>query len=612
MAERAHPSDPLWRRRYLFFPTPALKYLIARYRICRPYVHGRRVLDIPCGNGMGYPFLRSSSFLAGVDRDIGATRFAAARFRGYTGIVADMASLPFASDSFGAVICLEGIEHVDRSTGLNFLGEAHRVLQKDGWFVLSCPTLGSDARHSGNLYHLYEWREHDLLEAVDGFFQVEFSKAMQGPAGGVRIIVAKGSRRHETRLKTRPSKPDGRYEKALQSAREWVGRQWSGPQARFWAGGEVSLLATNFAILAEETLGTLPVWTERQTAAVASHILDYQSEKTGKFGVELVHDEDLLAPSVCDAGYVIHQITYFCLSALTALGLKPRHRLSFALPFLDHQSLVEHFADQPWNDAWNMSNRIMFAMRYLIHLMEEPELAVAAQGAFDKLLSLVEDRQDARTGLWFSADSQDLHIGVYAAYHFIPFLLWRGRPLKHVDEMIDSVLAIQSSEGLFAEWNGGGACEDLDAIDLLVKLSSLSEHRTGAVDVALRRAFDRILQLQQDDGGFPNYLQQPSVISWKRQLAKRLRLGHIVDLWRPIPADLTHYSGWAEVWAPRGKSDIWGTWFRTLALNLIVEKLPQLGPPRLETRFHSLPALGWHETVIAREGKSRSPLLTEG
>ena len=595
MAERAHPDDPLWRRRLLLFPTPALKYLVRRYKFCRPYVIGQNVLDVPCGNGMGFRFLNASSFLVGADASVEATGFALSRFGGHAGVTADMTRLPFKPGFFSVVICLEGIEHIDRDAGLEFLDEVSRILVPGGWLILSCPVLSEDRRHSGNEFHLYEWLASELVASVEALFEIEETRSIEGPAGDVLVIAAQGVESTRSEAKMARRAPDGRYESSIQRAAECFECLWVGFVARYCLVTETTLLATTFAVLASETLGSLAAWDAQRVAAIAAGIRQQQDEETGLFGGHLVRDSDLLAQPICDRQYLVDQITYFCLAALSALGSSPQHPLHFAQCFLDSDHVRKHIDDGPWHDVWNQSNRVMFVLRYLIHLMDEPDLAAKAHSVFDTVLSDIEKRQDPETGLWFGEGGRDHRLGVYAAYHFVPFFLWRGLPLERVDNMIDSVLGIQTAEGLFAESIGGGACEDLDAIDLLVKLSGRSDHRSEDIRYSLRRAFNRILQLQCDDGGFPNYLRSGSAPSWKRQFAARLGLSRLLERWRPTPTELTHYSGWTRVSVRRGEPDAWGTWFRSLALNLIVARLPELGTLPPQSRFHGLPALGWHD-----------------
>lgn len=597
MAERAHPGDPQWGRRFLLFPTPALKYLKKRYRLCRPYVSGRRVLDVPCGNGMGFPLLRDAEYVVGVDFSVEAANFAVSHFGGRVG-AADMTRLPFRAGSFETVVCLEGIEHVDRSSGLKLLSEAARVIQPGGWFVLSCPVLRRDRLHSGNEFHFYEWQGEELLEAVDSLFKVSEKKSIRGPGGNVLIVFCRRGDKTAVFENGSRSTQKARYESAVERAIGWIDRSWVGAQARYWQGGSATLLATTFAVLASETLGVVRGWSRDRVKEVTSEILDQQDKDTGFFGASLVKEEDLVEGSTCDGEYVVQQITYFCLSALVSLGSEPRYPLKFAHRFLDLTSLRDFIDQGPWDDVWNQSNRVMFVLRYLIHLMDDADCAAAARIAFDDVLDDLDVRQDRETGLWFGDGPMDHRRGVFAAYHFLPFYLWRGRRPAHVDAMIDSVLGIQRPEGLFGASNGGGACEDLDAIDLLVNLTRLSDHRAADIRVSLQRAFDRILQLQREDGGFPNYLAREVELGWKRRLAIRLGLGEALERRRPIPRQESRYSGWSVVSTPLGESDQWGTWFRTLALNLIAGLSSELGSPPGGLRFHALPALGWHDPAV--------------
>ena len=52
-------------------------------------------------------------------------------------VCADMQSLPFADDSFGAVVRRQALEHVDHAD--TAVGEALRVLRPGGVFVFSVP-----------------------------------------------------------------------------------------------------------------------------------------------------------------------------------------------------------------------------------------------------------------------------------------------------------------------------------------------------------------------------------------------------------------------------------------------------------------------------------------
>ncbi|MBN1461202.1 MAG: methyltransferase domain-containing protein [Armatimonadetes bacterium] len=600
MPERAHPDEPQWRRRFGVLPTPGLRYVQWRYSFARHFVAGKSVLDVPCGAGIGLPYLRRASHLVGVDRDAGALEFAAERF-GWTGVRllrGDMTDIPLAAESFDVVTCMEGIEHVARPDGIRFMGEVARVLRPGGYLLVSCP-VSVDGRHSGNEYHLYEWTVAELVGCLETRFVLR-EKLIRGSPDSPVVLLA---------LELRP---DGKAPPAevqvLEDARQrtaatysgaqrWIAGMWSGSQASYARDEPPSFLATCFAVLAEETLGSLAAWSPERRTQVALELGAAQDQLTGLFGAQLSGRGTLAFPGLCDCRYLELQMTYFGLSALTALGERAPHPLSFAHAFLDPSYSVGWIEGAPQGDIWNLSNRVMFLLRFLIEA-SHGETDRHAAAAIDRVIDWLIDTQDPETGLWHSYGPRDIREAVYATYHFLPFLFWRGVRPPRAERSIDSVLSIQAPDGLFGSSLGGGACEDLDAIDMLVDLSLVTDHRLRDVEHALTRARDRVLQLQKDDGGFPNHHRaQPfkPVKSVKRQIGEAVKLDVLLNKpYRPeIPRD--DYSGWSEVGAAVGAADMWGTWFRSLALVLISSRFPHLGSIPEGTRFHAFPCLGWHD-----------------
>jgi hypothetical protein len=301
-------------------------------------------------------------------------------------------------------------------------------------------------------------------------------------------------------------------------------------------------------------------------------------------------------------------LTYFCLSALTALQGPPAPALTFLNAFRDPAYVRGWLDAGPWDNPWNHSNRIMFLLRFLIHA-HQGDGDNAWMDVYDGVLRYLEERQDAQTGLWHGTSGASVRAGVFAAYHFYPFFFWRGQRPRCAERILDSVLSIQHADGLFGEHQGGGACEDLDAIDMLVKFSLLTQYRSDDVRRSLERAFDRLLLLQNGDGGFPDRQVQRGELprSWRRQIYERLSLDRFLD--RPLLRPYEPYSGWNLVKARKGDSTIWGAWFRPLALALIQERFPDLRVGASAVgRSHALPCLGWHdsEAIIKMTDSSSS------
>ena len=382
-----------------------------------------------------------------------------------------------------------------------------------------------------------------------------------------------------------------KYETAIQLISNWISQNWVYSRCRYTTNGEPGFLPTCFGVLAEETLGTLDKWDKEKRQKVANIICNQQDPNSGIFGLELVHAEDLIYSHVCDIRYFRYQLTYFALSALKALDLHPKYNLVFARRFLNQEYALGWIEAGPWHDPWNHSNRVMFLLRFLIYLAEHEKFNEAWK-VYDAIIDDLLKRQSSNTGLWHGSNNCSVRLAVYAGYHFLPFIFWRGILPPFVNKMIDSVLSIQHVDGLFGDFLGGGACEDLDAIDILVKCSLVSNHRSEEVKSTLFKAFDRIMQLQRPDGGFPNYLDNRNK-SFKRRIGERLLLDKLLK--KKYQPQKVYYSGCRSVVAAKGESDMWAAWFRPLALRLIVSRYPELGVQQKDARFHQLPCLGWHD-----------------
>jgi SAM-dependent methyltransferase len=104
---------------------------------------GARLLEIGCGEGGNFVHLAASSprtRLVGVDFSPAKARFAA-RATSASAVAADAAHLPFADESFDAVLIRDVLHHLpDRLAALR---EAHRVLRRGGRLTLIEPNARS-------------------------------------------------------------------------------------------------------------------------------------------------------------------------------------------------------------------------------------------------------------------------------------------------------------------------------------------------------------------------------------------------------------------------------------------------------------------------------------
>ena len=283
--------------------------------------------------------------------------------------------------------------------------------------------------------------------------------------------------------------------------------------------------------------------------------LNRHQDDDGLFRDPVIFDEGWYAedPFWCGRPHLTGQV----LGALACLGGVAQREINLVRQFSDADTLMSWLRSRDWGErvAW-CGNEVLNLGRILQYARDfhnDQKAGVAVEILLDWMDS---HHVNPDTGLWgeleIGRDPLLLSHAVQAAYHFWLLYFYDCRPIPHIERAVDSVLKTQNPEGGFGLGvhnpdypYKSSACEDIDSIDPLVRMSFCTGYRREDVRSALERALPWLLRNQVADGGFVFMLDRP------------FEYGH------------------PELHGEKDEGAMFPTWFRTLTIALIGKGLPE-------------------------------------
>ncbi len=135
------------------------------YKFAFPFVKGKRILDIGCGEGYGSFYLAGAAReVLGVDYDTSAVTYARGKYLkdNLQFAVVDVKNLASLDKHFDVICCFQVIEHIRDDKG--FLASVKHLLADSGIFICSTPNKLDASPNSTTPCNKFHCREYLLEE----------------------------------------------------------------------------------------------------------------------------------------------------------------------------------------------------------------------------------------------------------------------------------------------------------------------------------------------------------------------------------------------------------------------------------------------------------------
>ncbi len=369
------------------------------------------------------------------------------------------------------------------------------------------------------------------------------------------------------------------------------------------AGSDATVYTSCFAVFLKHLFNDLKTLPPEQIDEWLTYIKGFQQEKTGLF-VDPEASARVTDPTH-DEEHLDRQLTTFCLSAIEALGGKPDYPLLFLDEWTSKAPLTSWLDNLNWENPWNSGNKVMFlaicfAYNYE-HFGDEK-----AKEALNVWFDWMDRNQNPKTGFWGTSRDSDYFVGMGGFYHQFLIYEYFDRTLQYSEQIVDRMLLLQQPDGLYFPGQGGGSCDDIDAISPLVHFYFKLNYRRDKIRNSLRRSLSAILENQNPDGGFcwSNRRSLKLSENWKlffsiirhRDLYYWYtinRIGIRSHQKKILQAHSAIQTGWNRSKRSLWDSSLFDTWLRCLTIAEICTVLTDEPYASLDWQFLSAPGLGW-------------------
>ncbi len=192
-------------------------------------------------------------------------------------------------------------------------------------------------------------------------------------------------------------------------------------------------------------------------------------------------------------------------SALELLGSAPKSRGSKA-PFVDlHQvDIGDWILSLAWENPWLYGEHFSKVVKHYWHNLPASEKSLEEPVIKKAFATLEEHVMDAKTGLPMKQGCESMEVGMAGLFKLISTYQTVGKEVPHAENALDSVLALQKSNGQFGR-DEAPMTINWDAMKVLkdLNIQVVGSYRFADIREAGNKMSDFLLKVhKKEDGGF--------------------------------------------------------------------------------------------------------------
>ncbi len=243
------------------------------------------------------------------------------------------------------------------------------------------------------------------------------------------------------------------------------------------------------------------------------------------------------------------------------IGYQPKYDFLYLEKYKNPDDMIKWLDSLDYRHIWGSSNAIMnygVVMQYARDRMNG-DFSLAIEAMEEYLVKKINVY-----GMWFDGDvtsQEERNEMIRGAYHILPILYYDGIDVRNSENAVEEILKSQNKWGGFDTFIASSACEDIDGIDTLLRYSIMAGMKNDSrVISAINKAKTWTLFNQNKDGGF--VFEKDTEFSYGEQ---------------------------KSLSSLAGESNMFATWFRLVALEMINDFLDNRNSPFIRTPGYELP-----------------------